>query len=124
MLLASQTISDQHLPLRGALETFIRLGVAVHEAFLSCWTHKYASDLLRPVTYVRRYLDPDFTTFVNSPQFPEYTSGHSVASAAAAQEAATSRLYGGVHYPMGIDNGLVHGEAVGRVRLDRLHTRR
>jgi len=159
MLLTSQVVSAQQLPLSVALETFVRLGITLHEAFVSCWTHKYISNLLRPVTYIQRYIDPAFTTFVNTPQFPEYTSGHSVASAAAAtvltdligddvpihddshaersmpardftsfthaaQEAAASRIYGGIHYPMGIEHGLTHGDEVGAVVLARLHTRR
>jgi hypothetical protein len=42
----------------------------------------------------------------------------------AADEAARSRIYGGIHFPMGIENGKSHGDAVGRVVLERLHTRR
>ena len=41
----------------------------------------------------------------------------------AAREAAMSRLYGGIHYPFSIQNGLTQGEAIGRNILDRLETR-
>lgn len=158
MLIVSQVATAQGLSLAQTLEAYVRLGVALHEAFLSCWTAKYRDNLLRPVTYINRHIDPAFTTFVNTPQFPEYTSGHSVASRAAstvltdllgqvsfvddshrdralparsyssftdaADEAARSRIYGGIHFPMGIENGKSHGDAVGRVVLERLHTRR
>ena len=39
---------------------------------------------MRPLTYIRRVIDPKWETLINTPPFPEYTSGHSVASAAAA----------------------------------------
>jgi membrane-associated phospholipid phosphatase len=43
---------------------------------------------------------------------------------AAAREAQISRLYGGIHYPMAIDNGALQGQCVGRAVLRRVHTRR
>ncbi len=41
----------------------------------------------------------------------------------AAQEAARSRLYGGIHYPHAIATGLVQGEQVGALVLRRVCTR-
>jgi membrane-associated phospholipid phosphatase len=41
----------------------------------------------------------------------------------AAQEAAVSRLYGGIHYPMAIENGLVQGRALGAHVVARVETR-
>ena len=158
MLTVLQFSRQQGLSLAAALEAYARLGVTLYDAFLNCWTWKYRFNLLRPVTYVRRHIDPTWSTFVNTPQFPEYTSGHSVASRAAstvltellgsvayvddshaprnmparrfssfthaADEAAQSRLYGGIHYSMGIELGKLQGDAVGALVLDRLHTRR
>lgn len=158
MRLVTQVAAQQRLDLGATVEALALAGIALHDAFLSCWTAKYRYHLLRPVTYINRYLDPGFATFVNSPQFPEYTSGHSVASRAtstvltallgrvaflddshrdrdlparayadfhaAADEAAQSRLYGGIHYPMGIENGKDHGDLVGLLVLARVRTRR
>ncbi len=158
MLIASQALATRSARLDLAVETFALTGVALHEAFVNCWTWKYRYNLLRPVTYVRRYIDPHWATFINTPQFPEHTSGHSVASPAAAsvltaalgtfafvdhshdvrghtprsfssfteaaQEAARSRLYGGIHYPHGIAAGYEQGEQVGALVLQRLRTRR
>ncbi len=42
----------------------------------------------------------------------------------AAQQAATSRLYGGIHYPMAIEAGLDQGAAIGSLVVNRLQTRR
>jgi membrane-associated phospholipid phosphatase len=95
--------------------------------------------------------------FIPTPQFPEYTSGHSTVSAAsasvltglygavafteatpvqpgfaprsfpsfmaAAAEAARSRLYGGIHYPMGNDHGSLQGQCVAG-HVSQIETRR
>jgi hypothetical protein len=84
MLIATQALTLRGARLDVALDTLAVTGIALHEAFLNCWTWKYRWNLIRPVTYVNRYIDPGWSTFINSPQFPEHTSGHSVASPAAA----------------------------------------
>ena len=155
-------IAAQSLALRGArldlaVETLATTGIALHDAFLNCWTWKYHYRLLRPVTYLNRHVDAGWSSYVNSPQFPEHTSGHSVASPAAAavltarlgtfaftdrshdvrghaprtfasfsdaaDEAARSRLYGGIHFQHAIDAGLVQGRQVGELVLSRVRTR-
>jgi membrane-associated phospholipid phosphatase len=159
-MIASQLIDQLSLRLDDAAEMYARLGVSLADAFISCWHGKYIYNLLRPVAYIQRFIDPTWASWVNTPQFPEYTSGHSVASRAAAVvltdlfgdvsfsdthrltvppsagtrhhasfhaaalEAATSRLYGGIHYPMGIEVGLEQGENVGQEVLRRLQTRK
>jgi hypothetical protein len=72
------------LPLDRAAEAYAKVGIAVADAFISCWRTKFRENLLRPVTYVRSVIDPDWTPLLITPPFPEYTSGHSVQSAAAA----------------------------------------
>lgn len=72
-----------------ALEAYASLGIAVHDAFITCWSTKYRYNLLRPITYIQRVIDPAWnegaiTDPVITPPFPEYTSGHSVVSGAAA----------------------------------------
>jgi hypothetical protein len=66
--------------------------IALADAFISCWDTKYKTDLIRPETYIERYIDPDWTPFLQTPAFPEYTSGHSVISNAAAE--ALTHLFG------------------------------
>ena len=158
MLTACAAGAARGLDLGGMAEVLALTGIALADGFTSCWTEKYESNLLRPVTYIRRVIDPEWNSPVNSPAFPEYTSGHSVGSGAAAgvltallgdvtyvddvglqngyplrtftsfrqaaDEAAISRLYGGIHYPMGIEAGLVQGAAVAEKVLQRAVTRR
>ena len=107
MLIAGKATRDRGLRLDRVLETYVRLGVTLHDAFLACWTEKYRSNLLRPVTYLQRYVDPTWTSYVNTPQFPEHTSGHSVSSAAAAL--VLTRLLG--TRPFVDDTAVVRGHA-------------
>ena len=157
MQITRQVCEQQGLSLTRSVEAYARTGIALHDAFLNCWTWKYRHNLIRPVDYVHAHIDPEWTTWVDTPQFPDYTSGHSVASAAAAtvlndllgdigfsdtntvrdwgtrefgsfreaaEEAALSRLYGGIHYPMSIEFGMDQGNEVGALVVERLLTRR
>lgn len=66
-------------------DTLARLGIGLNDALIACWDAKFAFDLLRPVTYIRAHIDPDFTPILITPPFPEYPSGHSTLSGAAAE---------------------------------------
>jgi hypothetical protein len=56
---------------------------SIFDGFISCWEEKYRSSMPRPITVIRENLDPIWEPFLQTPPFPEYTSGHSVISAAA-----------------------------------------
>lgn len=145
----NQVLAEKQATLDVAAVAYAKVGIAVSDAFVACWHTKYEYNLLRPITYIRQVIDPKWTTpDVVTPPFPEYTSGHSVQSAAtaevltalfgdhykftdhthtekglaprtfasfwaAAQEAAISRLYGGIHYRAAIENGLEQGKCIG-----------
>jgi hypothetical protein len=81
----TQVLRALDLSLSGAAEAYAKVGIAIADAFISCWSTKYRDNLLRPVTYIRRLIDPDWAPLLVTPPFPEYTSGHSVQSAAAAR---------------------------------------
>lgn len=66
------------------VEVLARLGMALADGFIGCWDAKFEYDLLRPVTYIRRVMDPKWETLLITPPFPEYPSGHSTQSGAAA----------------------------------------
>lgn len=128
---------------------FAKVGIAVSDAFISCWKTKYIYNVLRPITYIRNYINSNWSPLITTPPFPEYTSGHSSQSGAAAQvltdmfgnnfsftdnshpelpftprtftsffdaanEAAISRLYGGIHYRAANERGLECGKFIGR----------
>jgi predicted small secreted protein len=85
----NQVISEHNHSLDTAAEAYARLGIALADAFIVCWYEKYHYDLIRPISYIQQVIDPgwndpEITDPVFTPPFPEYPSGHSVQSGAAA----------------------------------------
>jgi hypothetical protein len=60
------------------------VGLTLADAFIACWDEKYRSNRIRPETAIRKYIDPKWKPFLQTPPFPEYLSGHSTISAASA----------------------------------------
>ncbi len=56
---------------------------AIFDAFISCWDEKYRSKTIRPISVIRETMESEWNALLQTPPFPEYTSGHSVISAAA-----------------------------------------
>jgi hypothetical protein len=108
-------------PLRTA-RTFAYLNQAMMDGGISCWDAKYYYHYPRPINLI-----PGFKTIAGTPNFPSYTSGHSVFSAAGAEvlsyifpeegskfrnwalEAAISRVYGGIHWRFDAEVGTAQG---------------
>jgi hypothetical protein len=63
---------------------YTTVSFAVMDAFIACWDAKYTFNLVRPETVINKYIDPNWKPFLQTPPFPEYTSGHSIISTAAA----------------------------------------
>jgi membrane-associated phospholipid phosphatase len=111
---------------------FALLNTAVMDAGIACWDTKYYYMLIRPWQ-----VDPAITTPIGAPNFPAYTSGHAAFSGAGAEvlgylfpnekeslwaraeEAALSRVYGGIHYRFDGEVGLAQGRAVGQLAVQR-----
>jgi len=83
--LVGQIARNDALSLTAAAEAYARVGIAVHDAFIQCWSAKYVYNLQRPVTYIRDNIDSGWLPFIGTPSFPAYTSGHSTQSGAAAE---------------------------------------
>ena len=73
-------------------ESYVKVACAMADGFISCWKAKYDYNLIRPESYINQYIDPEWTPLIQTPPFPEHTSGHSTISAAAA--AVLTNLYG------------------------------
>src|SRR5437899_4763617 len=157
LLIASQLVGELQLDAERTAEMLVLTSVAMADAFISCWHEKFSWSLIRPVTYIRRVIDPRWHTLISTPPFPEYTAGHAVQSGAAAgaltallgdrpfvdsthvtigrpvrsfpsfraaaEEAARSRLYGGLHYPVSLKNGTAQGECIAHKVVERIKTR-
>jgi hypothetical protein len=134
---------------------YTKTSIAIADAFISCWDEKYRSNLIRPETLINEHIDENWKPVLQTPPFPEYTSGHSVVSGAAAtaltdifgddfafaddteiafglpirsfasfdqaaDEAAISRMYGGIHYRKAVAIGVKQGRDLGKFVLGKL----
>ena len=150
--IASRKSNDNFIQ---ASTAYALTSIALFDAFISCWDEKYRSSLVRPETIINEHIDENWVPLLQTPPFPEHTSGHSVISRAAAvaltsiygndfafdddtevkygipvrsfpsfiaasEEAAVSRLYGGIHYRPAIDYGVAQGEKVGNLIVERI----
>jgi hypothetical protein len=128
---------------------FALLNIAMADAAVCSWDAKYTYHFWRPVTAIA-FAEPqlNWMSFIVTPPFPDYTSGHSTFSAAAAtvlplffgtedlpfttgsdflpgvfrsfstcqdaaEEAALSRIYGGIHFRSASEDGLQAGSGIG-----------
>lgn len=73
-------------------EAYARVAISLVDGFISCWDEKYRSKVIRPETYINQHIDENWVPLLQTPPFPEYTSGHSVISSAAAT--ALTALFG------------------------------
>jgi hypothetical protein len=71
-----------NLDIVATAETYAMTAIGLFDGFISCWDEKYRSNLVRPETYINRFVDPDWEPALQTPPFPEHTSGHSVISTA------------------------------------------
>lgn len=74
-----------NLPIDSAVLVHTMVALTLHDTFISCWHEKYKSDRIRPETAINRMVDPSWRPLLQTPPFPEYTSGHSIASSSASE---------------------------------------
>jgi membrane-associated phospholipid phosphatase len=108
--IASQMVSERKLSARDAATLMVLTSVAQADAFVSSWGYKYRHNLIRPRAYIRRVIDPAWEPLIPTPPFPEYPSGHSTVSAAAAE--VITALVGDVAFDD--STGLTIGHSVRR----------
>ena len=65
-------------------EAYARTSIVLADGFISSWDEKFRSNVIRPETVINAYIDEQWEPMLQTPPFPEYTSGHSVISTAAA----------------------------------------
>lgn len=63
---------------------YTETSIGMFEAFISCWDEKYRSNVIRPETVINQHIDENWKPALQTPPFPEYTSGHSVVSTVSA----------------------------------------
>ncbi|PHX92434.1 MAG: hypothetical protein CK532_03065 [Flavobacteriales bacterium] len=62
----------------------LHLSSVIFDAFIACWYVKYKEEYIRPISAIQQLLDSSWTPPIQTPAFPEFPSGHSTVSSAAA----------------------------------------
>lgn len=73
-------------------KTYAATSVAMYDGFICCWNLKYKSNAIRPITVINEHLDEKWQPMLQTPPFPEFPSGHSTITRAAAT--VLTKLYG------------------------------
>jgi hypothetical protein len=128
--IAIEEVNKAKLSESETVRLFATMNIAMADAFIAVWDAKYHYWTIRPITAAKRLLGKNLKPPILTPPFPSYVSGHSGFSGAAArvlgayipaeakrydamaEEAAVSRLYGGIHYRHDNDDGLVMGRRI------------
>jgi hypothetical protein len=136
-------------------QTYALTAIALFDAFISCWDEKYRSNYIRPISIINEKIEDTWTPLLQTPPFPEYTSGHSTITRSAAtvltklygenfafqdtsdlkyiglqrhfnsfvqaaEEASISRVYGGIHYRISVNEGANSGRKLGELINEKL----
>jgi hypothetical protein len=140
-------LEKQHLDLGKAAEMYARVGIGQKDGPINTFRSKYTYNLLRPVTFIREEIDPDWLSYLPNPPYPDYTSGlvglyapivqvlirefgdepctddantwrgddprHYSSLSEFLEEAATSRVYAGIHYVFTQTKSIEFGKELG-----------
>lgn len=155
MAITRKACRDKGFDMLASAKAYTYTAIGLYDAFISCWYEKYRSVRIRPQTAIQRLIEEQWFSYIQTPPFPEYTSGHSTVSASAAEmlthifgdnhaftdsseleynlpvrsfssfrqaalEASISRVYGGIHYRSGCENGNLQGRQVAALAIERL----
>jgi hypothetical protein len=82
--LATISIESSGSDMFTAAEVYAKVGIAVGDAFITCWKCKYVYHAERPFNYIRQHINEGYVQFWPEPPFPAFSSGHATQSAAAA----------------------------------------
>ncbi|MBL7701034.1 MAG: vanadium-dependent haloperoxidase [Ferruginibacter sp.] len=92
LMIARQACEEKKETVSRSSLTYTLTAIALTDAFISCWDEKYKTNLVRPITIINDHIDKNWQPYIQTPPFPEFTSGHSVISNAAA--AVLTALFG------------------------------
>ena len=84
MSIVTSVSRQQHRDIMETAAVYTITAIGIFDAFISCWDEKYRSNTIRPETYIDAYIDEGWRPLLQTPPFPEYTSGHSIVSTVSA----------------------------------------
>jgi PAP2 superfamily len=86
MSITQQAIRQSHSRLDKAALAYALTGICLNDAVITVFHYKYVYNQVRPVTYIRGIIgDATWSSFIPTPNHPEYPAAHAVISSAAAE---------------------------------------
>jgi hypothetical protein len=91
----NQVLKKSNATLATAEEAYVKSGIAIWDATIECWRSKYKYNQLRPVTYIKKFIDSTWLPLLTTPAHPEYPAAHAYITSATMQ---VLTIVLGVHY--------------------------
>lgn len=92
----AQLIDEKKLTNMAAAEAFAKMSISQYDAAIACWKGKYEYAVLRPITFIQKYIDASWAPLIETPPHPEYPAAHATFSAAAAT--ALTNVFGSIAF--------------------------
>lgn len=139
-------VNKEQYSLEKACILYLKTALALNDAYITSWKHKFSNNIMRPQTYIQQAIDPSWLSNIEASPTPDYTSEEASAAAVVAlilknefgneytfedtsksadsgkraykgfdtylTEASKAHLYAGTHFPISIENGILHGETI------------
>jgi len=86
--LVTQIIQQKKVGLVVAAEVYAKCGIAERDGTILTFGAKYKYNQMRPVTYVRRFIDTAWMPYIPTPPHPEYPAAHAMLTGSLMQTAA------------------------------------
>jgi hypothetical protein len=83
LMIAKQACQEKNETVERSSLAYTLTSIALYDGFISCWDEKFKSNLIRPITVINDHIDKNWAPYIQTPPFPEFTSGHAVVSNAA-----------------------------------------
>ena len=84
LMIAKQACQKKGESVSRSSYVYALTSIAMFDAFIACWSEKFKTNLVRPITIINQFVDQNWKPFIQTPPFPEFTSGHAVVSNAVA----------------------------------------
>ncbi len=84
LMIVKQACQEKNETVTKSSLAYTLTSIALFDAFITCWDEKYKTDLIRPITVINDHVDKNWQPYIQTPPFPEFTSGHAVISNSAA----------------------------------------
>jgi hypothetical protein len=82
-----QALENNGASLATAAEALAKAGIAEREGTIICFATKYTYNLIRPVSYIREFIDNTWLSFIPTPPHPEYPAAHAFITGSAMKAA-------------------------------------